>query len=262
MYRKLSFFILAFLAIITVSSQDQEIFNLDFEEAIAPDDWSVTSKSEWCHLIGEDGSSYFRFHPTYLNDRLESPKYDLEAGNYVFYFSWNEVNGDNPNYARVRIKKNNRSWEDLYFFGGSETGGTDRVWRKDSVVLSDLEDAEYTIQIRYNSEGRYPSQYIGLDNISLVKKEDAVTSTNILEKVDAQIFPNPASEVLQLQIETTEVATIAAQIFAVDGSLMKTIPNVPINAKHEIDVAELAAGNYVLKLLSNTGSKSIPFIIQ
>ncbi|MEZ5009976.1 MAG: T9SS type A sorting domain-containing protein [Chitinophagales bacterium] len=253
--------ILTSLVVVTNLSA-QEIFRLDFESELAPEDWSVSSKAEWGHLIGEDGSDYFRFSSSYTFDLFDSPALTLDEGNYVLYFSWNETGDINPDFVNVRIKKGNGSWEEVYDFGGLEGGATNREWRKDSAVIGNLETAEYTIQFQYKSTGKYPSQYIGLDNVFLVKSDLVTSLQPTLERIDFSIYPNPVKSILSFNVFDLENRNFEAKILNVNGQLLKTLPLINANGQNTIDVSDLARGTYLLELVNQEGVKTESFVIQ
>lgn len=240
----------------------QEIFRLDFENELAPEDWSASSKAEWGHLIGENGSDYFRFSSSYTFDFFDSPVLTLEEGNYVLYFSWNETGDVNPDFVNVRVKKGNGSWEEVYDFGGLEGGATNREWRKDSAVIGNLETAEYTLQFQYKSTGKYPSQYIGLDNVFLVKSDLVTSLQPTLERVDFSIYPNPVKSNLNFNVFDQENRNFVAKVLNVNGQLLKTLPFINSNGQNTIDVTDLAKGTYLLELVNQEGIKTESFVIQ
>ncbi len=240
----------------------QELFRLDFETAKAPESWDVTDKSEWGHELGEDGSNYFRFHPSYYYDRLESPTLNLESGNYKLFFSWNEVGNVNPDYINVRISKNGGEWEEVSDFGGLIGGGTNREWRKDSAIIGNLETAEYKLQFQYRSIAKYPAQYIGLDNIYLVKGELVTGLQYNLERVGLSIFPNPVSTELTFSIDDASNRIFDAKIFSVDGKLVKEVNDLNSNIKHQVNIAELESGTYLFEIIHQDGIKTESFVKQ
>jgi DNA-binding beta-propeller fold protein YncE len=70
-----------------------------------------------------------------------------------------------------------------------------------------------------------------------------------------EIYPNPASSYLNVQINEGE-RNSTLSIYNTQGSLVKT---VPVNSdSEEIDVSELPAGVYILKL----HDERVPFIKQ
>lgn len=239
----------------------QVIFTLDFEDEKAPQDWVFSDKSEWGHLLGEAGSNYFRFHPFSNRDVLQSPSIALSDGVYVLYFSWNETGNVNPNFVNIRIKKNNQSWQEIYDFGGSINGGTNRTWHKDSVVIGALEADNYTFQFEYKSDGKFPSQYMNLDNLSLVKTDNVTAVTSMLEKVNFEVYPNPVSTSLNFKVEDQARRNFDFFLYSSSGQQIKHLKNI-INGDYSINISDLSKGVYLLELRHEEGIKSEQLIVQ
>ncbi|MEZ5003292.1 MAG: T9SS type A sorting domain-containing protein [Chitinophagales bacterium] len=244
------------------TTRAQEIFRLDFNDALVPEGWSVSEKAEWGHVIGEDGSDFFRFSSSYTFDLFDSPVLDLEEGNYVLYFSWNETGDVNPDFVNVRVKKGNGSWEEVYDFGGLEGGGTNREWRNDSAMIGNLETAQYTLQFQYKSIAKYPSQYIGLDNVYLVKR-DVVTGWHPnLEQVAFNVYPNPVSTRLNFTISDVDNRNFEAKIINVKGQVIRSMSAINGNGQNSFDVSDLDIGTYLFEIICDDGIKTESFVIQ
>jgi hypothetical protein len=249
----------SFLLQINLSAQ--EIFRLDFEETLVPENWQASNKAEWGHVIGENGSNYFRFHPYSNTAILQSPVINLSDGFYTLYFSWNETGNVNPNFINIKIKRNNQPWQEIADFGGSEGGATARNWLKDSVEIGSFADDNLTIQFDYKSDGKYPSQYMGLDNIYLTRIDQITGLFNPLEKVVFSIFPNPASQNLQVNVEDIQQRIFECFIYNSDGKIVFQKANVP-NGIHSLDVSNFVKGIYLIEIHHADGIKSEQFIIQ
>ena len=238
----------------------QEIFRLDFEEAKAPEDWVTTNKSEWAHVLGVDGSDYFRFHPFSNRDILESPSISLEAGEYTLYFSWSETGDVNPDFVNVRYRKNNQNWQEVKDFGGLEGGATARAWLNDSAVIGSLDANNYTFQFEYKSVGKFPSQYINLDNIYLVRSD---ITTNVLneQSLQLEIYPNPVSERLNVKLNSDLDGQFHLTIYDQTGRIVKQLTDLS-KGSHEVDVSHLADGVYLIEMRQGQFVKSGQLIVQ
>ncbi len=239
----------------------QEIFRLDFEQELQPLNWQVSEDAEWGHELGEEGSNYFRFHPYTVKDDFTSLPYTLESGNYVLYFSWNEVGDINPDFVSISLKEDQQNWEEIKRFGGSETGGTNRTWTKDSVEIGDLSTNNYSFRFDYQSTGKYPSQYINLDNIYLVRRDAVTTVDDWIAKVDFSIYPNPATDNIVFTLNDVTNQNFDWKLFNTKGQLVLSGFNIG-NGTHNIDVTHLQKGNYLLELYHPDGRKSEKLVIQ
>jgi hypothetical protein len=253
---------ISFVALLhCLNVQSQEIFRFDFDTSFVPENWEASSSAEWGRVIGEDHTNYFRFHPIANTAILQSSAINLNAGNYMLYFSWNETGTVNPNFININIKRNNQPWQEIADFGGSESGATGRIWIKDSVEIGNLENENLTIQFQYKSDGKFPSQYMALDNIFLIRTDQITTVSNELEKVVFSIFPNPASTNVQLQIQDEEQRIFNCNIYNAVGQIVLSKSNIS-NGDLTLDIAHLYKGIYLVEIQHADGNKSEQLIIQ
>lgn len=232
----------AFNLLVVSGTAAQEIFRLDFEDTFLPDDWVDTDKSEWAHLLGEDQSSYFRFHPFSWRDFLQSPMLELSEGTYTLYYSWNETGSGNPNFINIRLREDAGFWTVLKQFGS----GNQRTWVKDSLVIGELPTGTYQLEFEYKSLGKFPSQYMNLDNIHLVRRDIVTGIEDNLPDVALSVFPNPANEVLHFRIVDQKQRSFSCQV-------INTLGQTVIDAREtdsggQLDVSGLSAGSYELEI--------------
>ncbi len=71
----------------------------------------------------------------------------------------------------------------------------------------------------------------------------------------ANIFPNPVSNVLQIQIDTTWIPT-KMEIYDSSGRLVKSE-----TFESQIDISELSKGNYILHIFDSLHAEKISFIV-
>ena len=75
----------------------------------------------------------------------------------------------------------------------------------------------------------------------------------------AKIYPNPANDVLNIELPEG-IATSTAEVFSVNGALLKT--HVLRSGQNQIMVDNLPAGMYVIQLRSDASAAQIKFIKQ
>ena len=92
---------------------------------------------------------------------------------------------------------------------------------------------------------------------------DAVTTVALLNRQDFvfnqhfTLFPNPATDVLNISSKSdTEIQSI--NIYNILGQLVVAIPNA--DGRNSIDVANLAAGNYIINIITDMGVANEKFI--
>lgn len=234
----------------------QEIFRLDFEDEFVPDEWEFTEKSEWGHTLGEEGSSFFRFHPFSWRDVLQTPAMELEEGYYVLYYSWNEAGEGNPDFSNIRIRENDGYWESLDRIGV----GNNRSWQKDSTVIGMLPASNYTLEFEYKSLGHFPSQYLNLDNIYLVRTDVVISSTDLISDIDFKLYPNPVHSQLYYVLKAEGQQMYQLVVTNAIGAIVKQ--EKMIHGSGMLDVSELPQGIYNLELQYNDQRTSKRFIIQ
>jgi len=186
---------------------------------------------------------------------------NLQNGFYTLYFSWNETGNVNPNFINIKIKINNQPWQEIADFGGSEGGATSRYWWKDSVEIGNIDNQNLTIQFEYKSDGKFPSQYMGLDNIYLTRTDQITALFNPLEKVVFSIFPNPATDKIQLNVEDINQRVFNCLIYNSGGQIVLQKSNIS-NGIHVLDVSQLTKGIYLVEIHHTDGIKSEQLIIQ
>ncbi len=78
--------------------------------------------------------------------------------------------------------------------------------------------------------------------------------------------PNPANQHITLSVENTQATTaVSADIYDMVGNKLITIHEGLLktgNSTFDIDIATLAIGQYMIKVKTDTGSQTIPFVKQ
>jgi len=76
------------------------------------------------------------------------------------------------------------------------------------------------------------------------------------------VFPNPASDLLNIKIDWDQNASFAIEIFDMNGSLMRRWNETPQNKyTKQIVVNDLPAGNYIIKAISASSHLTQKFLI-
>jgi peroxidase len=73
-----------------------------------------------------------------------------------------------------------------------------------------------------------------------------------------KVYPNPASDILNIELNNTGAATI--KIFSATGELVKTIVNGKKESHIQINVSNLTKGVYAINIITNREVKSITFV--
>lgn len=81
---------------------------------------------------------------------------------------------------------------------------------------------------------------------------------------DLLLFPNPVTEQLGLRLSTDSPRNLSLQVFDLSGSLVNDLSNWGVSGTthRQWDISALASGSYVLRITSDSGSWSTPFVKQ
>jgi hypothetical protein len=185
-----------------------------------------------------------------------------ELKSYAEYISRSD--GDSSDYNNYQFSSGFVHGSDGLFIEANADGDAGRnrgVLRPDSVSLAQYVGQTIYIAFIHNSTD---DNLISIDEI-LVKGTNTVSTEKIESNETLNLFPNPAHDVLNVKIEMTNVAPVNIQMMSLDGKVVYNKSfgtfmkgTYPIN----IDVSDLAAGNY--QMVVNIGKKSVskPFVKQ
>ncbi|OAB80450.1 T9SS type A sorting domain-containing protein [Cochleicola gelatinilyticus] len=85
---------------------------------------------------------------------------------------------------------------------------------------------------------------------------ERILSVHKFESFSVQVYPNPASEMLFITSEGTQITTLA--IYTINGRQVASEEN----PSHLLDVSTLSEGLYFLELTSETGNKTVQKFIK
>jgi hypothetical protein len=236
----------------------QQVFELDFEDQFLPSGWEYGQYAEWGRLLGDGGGNFFRFHPVAWMDALTSPELQLDEGEYILYYAWNEASANNPDFCQLRLLVPGSGWQDLDRIGQ----GNDRTWQSDSTYLGLLETGTYQLAFHYQSTVRYPSQYLSLDNIMLYRRDAVTTANNETERPVIGLYPNPAAGHLHLQLAGLSDNEVMLNILDELGRVVLDAGQRPTDGNTRIDVSSLAPGIYLLVWKGHSQQGLNRFLIQ
>ena len=72
----------------------------------------------------------------------------------------------------------------------------------------------------------------------------------ILKDYNISVFPNPAVEIVKIQLKNFQSACLIAELFAMDGNLLKQI--ILADENNILNVQEIPNGSYLLKIRTDT----------
>ncbi len=115
--------------------------------------------------------------------------------------------------------------------------------------------------------GPEPREYPGLkykivkrneEVANLLKNQDidCISGTDFLDFGEVKVYPNPASDYIDIQMEFKTQSTI--NLFSIDGRLIESY--VDINQNIVLPISHLTKGVYLIKLINDRQSKTFKFI--
>jgi hypothetical protein len=114
--------------------------------------------------------------------------------------------------------------------------------------------------VKVNGETFEGSSYTAWwGKLAITDAEDTTTSISALEKVDLKIYPNPASD--QLNIESGSGDISAIEFYDLTGKLVKT---EYVNHTHftTINISELTNGVYLINTVGDASAKLQKLIVR
>jgi hypothetical protein len=142
--------------------------------------------------------------------------------------------------------------------------GSNYLWYRNSVLfattslpyttITDIGD--YTVVINHNGDTTSSNSY-RVSTITALKNNSAIVKSFML-------YPNPASQQLNIQIQSKENSTIQLYIVDMNGKEMysKNLQIAKDNNLQTIDVSHFAKGAYLLNLKDESGTATDIFVIE
>ncbi|HRZ96636.1 MAG TPA: fibronectin type III domain-containing protein [Paludibacter sp.] len=93
------------------------------------------------------------------------------------------------------------------------------------------------------------------DSFKIVKSPDATTSISETNNDNVGLYPVPVKDYAFVTFKDAVKATV--EVYSISGSLIKT---VKIDGSSQIDLSNLAKGNYTLKVVSGNNNYAVKFI--
>ena len=78
----------------------------------------------------------------------------------------------------------------------------------------------------------------------------------------ASIYPNPATDVINLTIAESYSGSVKADLYTITGSLVSTLYNGNAQPSLQLPASELASGNYICVITTDNGTESIKVMIK
>jgi len=205
-------------------------------------------------------------------DALVSPNINLEEGeDYKLYFSYAHQNRNIGSYDDSLIVEISTdcgvNFHSVFAKGGDQLETTDTLdlnfeplypthWRNETIDISQYVPNANTLIVKFTSvNGKQNNLY--LDNIFISTPEE-FSLTNNLEN-QFSLFPNPATNTIQLLLNTKDKETKTFNLIDLSGRVLesKTVLN---EQSINWDLSSFEAGYYIINMKSSKGKSSHSFI--
>lgn len=127
----------------------------------------------------------------------------------------------------------------------------------EDVIFRSSEDYELIFNItnvRAISPSEEPQIFLPTETTSIINSDPVSTNNPELEQL-ITLVPNPANDYVNIQTKDVQVEQI--DLYNINGQLLKTYP-----ATNRIITTDLAAGTYLVKMITNSGVVSQRIVIQ
>ncbi len=159
--------------------------------------------------------------------------------------------GDSDGYINTFVDLSEYIGQDIYFrfyFASSETGANGGGWHVDNVELMDMK--------HYNSETCASSDQgdmvcvIADEEGTIVSSNTGSYTTSPNPNVNISIYPNPAEDMINLNIGSKVPQDVSVSIMTTDGRemLQRSLRVDNSIQSYQMNVADLAAGFYFIKV--------------
>jgi len=113
-------------------------------------------------------------------------------------------------------------------------------------------------------DGEFSNVYLGefgtyrINSVCVISRTDCeITSANSLKVNNMNVYPNPADEILNLDLGSDKYNVLITDI---SGKLIKEINNV--SGIRTVDISELSSGTYYVKASNNSEIKSAKVVVK
>ena len=165
------------------------------------------------------------------------------------------------------------TWDEVYHKQGEELvtapailglfiPSTAEEWTSDTIDISDYANMDEVI-FKFSGISSFEGA-LYIDNIRISNPEFTGTEETTSAEQNFRIYPNPATNVINVDFYNAEASSWTINIFNLSGQKLKTISSHGnIGQSIQIDISDLSTGLYYLNLISeksNTTSK--PFLVK
>ena len=135
--------------------------------------------------------------------------------------------------------------------------GTQNDWVFEEINLSDYLGEQILVRFQFRSDNAVNEDGFYFDDLTINILEDGTIGIDDFENSAFNIYPNPVQNVLNI---TTALTNYSIEIYTIQGQLIQNKTN--ISASSSIDYSQYADGIYLMKLSSESNSKTFKIVKQ
>ncbi len=211
--------------------------------------YTVTGPNKW--FVASSGSDYFMKVSNYPgNDATEAwailPKFtgannpigNFVSASYVAPAAGEftvKVSTDYPGYG----DPSNSNWTDLTFNPPTGKNGSSWVWVKSGDIDLSSYGTDFYLAFVFNHPGGSSNNTIEVDTL-VIYNQGTTTGINDLNQPDLRIYPNPATDVIFLNVTAGNVEII--------DNLGRVVRRQQLKGSNTVNVSDLRPGVYLLRV--------------
>lgn len=194
---------------------------------------------------------------TLISDPIDVSGLDNPTITYWRWYVNNPPTGANPNadWWQVYITDDGQNWVPV-----EDTKVSDRSWRRKAFRIADHVSTSGTIQIKFNASDsiRIGQNLNGgslveaaVDDIQLWVNADPDGVVDRDDSFITQVYPDPASDVLNIALDLGPGAAASLQVVDMGGRILiqRDLGALAGEQVRQLDVSALANGSYLLRVL-------------
>ncbi len=165
------------------------------------------------------------------------------------------------------------TWDEVYHKQGEELvtapallglfmPTTAEEWTTDTIDIADYANMDEVV-FKFSGLSTFEGA-LYIDNIRISDLEITGTVETTSTEQNFKIYPNPATDVINVGFDNAETSSLTISIFNLSGQKLKTISSHGnIGQSIQIDISDLSKGLYYLKLISEKSNiTSKPFLVR
>ncbi len=242
----------------------------DPSTAVQPD-FQNTPNGEFCFVTGNAASPTDGIGvndvdagtTTLLSDIIDLSSFTNPV--ITYYRWWSNNTGALPNEDPLEIAVSDDGGNTWTFAEFTRT--SDRSWRRNAFRVQDFVNVTNQFRIKFNASDSvaFGGSLVeaAIDDIQVWENAEAQSVQDIEAVSLTTLFPDPASDLINVSLQLNSAQRVRLEIYDMTGRVVKTDDLGLLTGREvgQVDVRELAEGQYSLKVIWENGTAQAPFLI-